>query len=46
VQYEVCEIGGSNSVVDEDSKLHVRVTVPTGNVVHPEKEGIRFLETS
>jgi len=46
VQYEECEIGGSYSVVDEDAKLQVRDTVPTGNLLDPEKEGIRFLETS
>jgi len=46
VQYEEREIGGSYSVVDEDSKLQIRDTMPTGNLLDSEKEGIRFLEMS
>jgi len=46
VPYEECEIGGSYNVVDEDSKLQVRDTVPTGNLLGPEEEGIRFLEVT
>jgi hypothetical protein len=46
MQYVECEIGGCHSVVDEYSKLEVRNTMPTGNLLDSEKESIRVLETS
>jgi hypothetical protein len=47
VQCEECEVEGSYSVVDdEDSKLQIRDGVPTGNLLGPEKEGVRFLEVT